>query len=441
MIAPLIGLSIVLVVFGALFVGIRALGARTRIAPEVARKALHVGMGLVGTFLPWLFHDVWPVIVLGVVAGGALLGLRLLPALRTSLGSVLHGVERVSRGEFYFIAGVTLLFVLAGRNTVLYVIPMLWLTFSDATAALIGVKYGTVEYATHDGRKSFEGSLAFAIVTFMTTFIGLVAFGHVDALADGLIAAIAAILCMLLEAVAWDGFDNCAIPVFGFALLTTLVGLDAIGLAVRFVALAVLLGLTTWQRRRTSLLDEALLAAVLSGYALWVLGGWMWLIAPTTLFLKDKFEAREGVDVRRHDVHAVAASCTVGLALAVLNVRFPRADWFFAYTLSFAVTFALFDLTLRLSENRAAAPAIAAARSSLIAVVALLAPFLLVSGIAPVTLLWAALSVPIVFVCCMMFYLTQPDIFDCPRDAPRWVRQTALTAAGTALGFGLVLAR
>jgi phytol kinase len=360
--------------------------------------------------------------VLGVLAGAALLGLRLLPALRTSLGSVLHGVERVSRGEFYFIVGVTLLFVLAGRNTALYVIPMLWLTFSDATAALIGLKYGTVQYVTHDGRKSLEGSLAFAIVTFMTTFIALVAFGHVNALADGLIAAIAAILCMLLEAVVWDGFDNFAIPIFGFALLTTLAELDAVGLVVRFVALAVLLGLTTWQRRRTSLLDEALLAAVLSGYALWVLGGWLWLIAPATLFLKDKLEARDGVDERRHDVHAVAASCTVGLALAVLNVRFPRTDWFFAYTLSFAITFALFDLTLSLSKNRSAAP------------------FLLVSGISPGTMVWAALSLPIVFVCCIAFYLAQPDIFDCPRDAARWVRQTILAGAGTVLGCGLALA-
>jgi phytol kinase len=274
----------------------------------------------------------------------------------------------------------------------------------------------------------------------MTTFIALVAWGHVNALDDSLIAVIAAILSMLLEAVVWDGFDNFAIPIFGYALLTTLEGLHAAELAVRFVALAGLVGLTAWQRRRTSLLDEALLAAVLSGYALWVLGGWTWLIAPATLFLRDHFESRNAEEGPRHDVRAVVASCLVGLVLAVLNVRFPRTDWFYAYTLSFAVTFALFDLTLRLSRNRAAPPIIAAACSSLIAVVVLFVPFLLVSGIHPVTLLWAALSVPVVFVCCMAFALAQPDIFDCPRDAPRWVRQTMLAGAGTALGLGIALA-
>ncbi len=230
MIAPIFGIPIVMVAFGALLFGIRLLGTRVNLRPEVSRKVFHVGMGLVSLCLPWLFHQAWPVFVLGLLAGSALLGIRIVPQLRGSLGTVLHDVERTSRGEFYFIAGVTLLFVLAGRNTILYIVPLLWLTFADTAAALIGARHGAIRYLTQGGSKSVEGSFAFAIVAFVTAFIALAASGHADALSLATICAIASILSMLLEAVVWDGFDNFAIPIFGYALLAVLERLDLLQL-------------------------------------------------------------------------------------------------------------------------------------------------------------------------------------------------------------------
>ena len=435
---PLIGMALVLGALGLLFALVRIASLQFHFHPEIARKALHVGMGAICTCLPLVFHEAWPVVVLGAVAGISLLALRLVPALHASLGQVLHAVKRTSLGEFYFIIGVTALFALAHEHLVLYVVPMLWLTFADATAAVVGVRYGTVRYTTHDGRKSMEGSVSFAVVTFMTTFVALVAFGNADAFRDGMISSIAAILAMLLEAVTWDGFDNLAIPVFGSVILQRLIVSEVPVLSLHLAALLVVGGLVFWHRRQTTLSDDALLASILSGYALFDLGGWLWLLAPATVFLKDKLHAARFGDERRHDVHAVMATCSVGLCVGVLNFALPGFDWYYVYSLGFAVSLALFDLTLR--SRRTKTPAAAILQSAAVAALLIMVPFAVLSGAQPIVLEQSLAAVVIVSVCCGIFYWLQPEMRDCPRNVPRWARHAIVSGLGAAAGCLLAFA-
>ena len=345
---------------------------------------------------------------------------------------VLHGVERTSLGEFYFIAGVTGLFAIAHTRPGFYVLPLLWLTFADATALLIGVKYGTIRYATHDGRKSIEGSGAFFVVAYITTFMGLVALGHVDVVNDALIAGIIGALTMLLEAVSWDGLDNAVIPIFGFALLETLIDASRTDLLVRVGVLAGAFALTQWQRTRTTLSDDALLGAALSGYAFWILGGWAWLVPPAIVFLKDKVQSERAAEPRRHDIHAVMATCGPGLLCALGNRLSPDADWFLAYALTFAVQFAIFEQTLLAHRHPQMHRSWIDVRAAALASVFMLGTYAAIrcAQSRSVDVAVVINSTLIVLIACLFFRALQPQLDDCPQNSPRWFRQAGLSTLG-----------
>lgn len=144
---PFLGILIVAIAFALLMGVVGWLRQRCGLQPELSRKAVHVGMGLVTLSFPWLFQEFWPV---GLLAGGfilALLAIRFVPPLRAKLGGVLGGVERESWGEFLFPISVAFIFWLARGNTLLFFVPVLTLSLADALAALIGQRYGLARYA------------------------------------------------------------------------------------------------------------------------------------------------------------------------------------------------------------------------------------------------------------------------------------------------------
>ena len=215
--APLLAAAIVAAVLALIVGGTGALARRFAWEPEAARKTSHVAVGLVALPLPWLFAHDLPVIALALVACAGLLALRTVPALRARFGCALHGIARPSIGEFAFVGGVALAFVLAHDHPTAYVAAILTLAFGDAAAALIGRRFGRHPYAVGHARKSFEGSCAFFAVAAV-----------VCALLPGAggIAAVAAfaLATTLAEAFAGDGFDNAAIPVAGLIALRLFTG-------------------------------------------------------------------------------------------------------------------------------------------------------------------------------------------------------------------------
>lgn len=247
---PWIAAVLVLTLLGGMIGGLYGLARRTGLPGEATRKLLHMGMGAAMLGLPALFATVLPVVVLAVVATAALAALRWVPALRRSLGQVMHGVGRDSYGELCYPAAVAALFVLSGGEPVLYVAPLLLLALADAAAALVGRAYGEWRYTAPDGEKTFEGSLAFAVVAVSATYLTVLL---LTAAAPGtalLLALLVGLLTMLLEAVSWKGLDNLFVPLGGLFLLKAGLAMDPAALAVRLAAAVVLLAcLTVYQRR------------------------------------------------------------------------------------------------------------------------------------------------------------------------------------------------
>ncbi|HEV2740238.1 MAG TPA: hypothetical protein VGU66_16780 [Candidatus Elarobacter sp.] len=192
--------------------GIGMLAHRFAWEPEAARKASHVAVGAMCLPLPWLFADVAPVLVLAAVACAGLLALRTVPWLRVRFGAALHGIARASYGEFAFVGGVALAFVLAHGDKPAYVATILALAFGDAAAALVGRRFGRHPFAVGRARKSLEGSAAFFVVALLVCAV----FPRAESVAA---VAAFALATTLAEALAGDGLDNVAIPLAGLLAL------------------------------------------------------------------------------------------------------------------------------------------------------------------------------------------------------------------------------
>lgn len=339
-----LGIVLVLTALGAILAGLRAAQDRYDLDPETTRKGVHVLMGGVTLTFPWLFDALWPVAVVGGLAGAGLLTVRLLPDLRTGTGRVLHDVDRHSYGELYYAGAVVLLFGLSGGDPILYGVPILLLGLADPVAALVGLRYGTSFYRTSEGFKTGEGSAGFFLVAFFCVHVPILLATDTGRLESLLIALIAGFLVMLLEAIAWRGLDNLFIPIGGYALLATHLAMDAGALAARLVAIAALFALASIWHRETTLDRSATFAAALVGAVTWMIGGWAWLLAPAALYFGYTLlwpssaraaEAEDGPPTL-HTVHNVLGVASVGLGWLFLSVAADQDSLLYPYTLAYA---------------------------------------------------------------------------------------------------------
>jgi phytol kinase len=230
MVNPWLGMSLVAMVFAALMGGLRACRRSRPIDPETTRKLLHVGMGLVTLPLPWLFAATWPVLLLAALFTLFLTALRVSRSLRRIFGGVIDGVTRDSVGEICFPVAVGVVFLLSAGDGLLFCIPMLILAQADAAAALVGARYGRLRYATADGHKSVEGSVAFLVVAFLSIHTPLLLFSDTDGPESLLIALTLGLLVTLLEAIAWRGLDNLFVPLGAFFFLKLFLRLELMAL-------------------------------------------------------------------------------------------------------------------------------------------------------------------------------------------------------------------
>lgn len=342
--ANLLAMAALLAALAILLAGLKALEKRGRLHPESLRKGVHVGMGLVVLPLPWVFDSAWPVVVLAILACGALVATRSVRTLRGGIGTVLSGVGRDSLGEIYFPIAVTVLFVLSRGDWLLYVVPILTLTLADAVAALVGLRYGQMHYQTSDGIKSLEGSLAFFLVAFFSAHLPLLLLTDTGRAEAVLIATILALLVMMLEFLAWRGLDNLFIPLGAHAFLRLYQGQDTALLLFHLLVAVVLMAFTLAWRRRSKLDDSALIGGALVGYAALALGGWLWLLGPLAFFLAVTLLWPRSTEDRPHTVFDILSTTAAGLCWLFVH-SITREGWLLVpFTGSFAAQLTLYGV-------------------------------------------------------------------------------------------------
>lgn len=276
--------------FGLPFV--RWLVLRTGASAETARKSVHVAMGLGCVAFPWIFERQLPVWVLTVIVTVLLGALRVIPKLRSGVGSALHGIKRLSYGEILFAPAVAAVFHWSQDRPLLHVIPIGILTISDAAGALAGTRWGKRSYGCGEGFKTVEGSLAFLATAFLCIFLPLHLGGEADALRACWIALILATLAMMAEGTTDRGFDNLVVPVGCLFVLQRLLECESPALIGRMVVLGLLMALVLWGSRWSSLNGGALLGAALLGYGCAVIADWRFALPPAAVFICHIFTTR-----------------------------------------------------------------------------------------------------------------------------------------------------
>ncbi|PSN76766.1 phosphatidate cytidylyltransferase, partial [filamentous cyanobacterium CCP4] len=181
---------------------------------EITRKIVHIGAGHVILLAWWLHTPAWMGIAASVVFSGvALLSYRLpiLPGI--------NGVGRNSLGTFFYAVSIGVLTAVFWPLELpqYAAIGILVMTWGDGLAALIGQNFGRHPYKVFGNQKSWEGSLAMALASFLVCVLvlGLTA-GFTGAVwGTALVVAIAA---TLLETLSFYGLDNLTVPLGSAAL-------------------------------------------------------------------------------------------------------------------------------------------------------------------------------------------------------------------------------
>jgi len=428
LINPWLGITIVVSSLLVLFAALRFYQHRFSPHPELVRKLLHIIMGGVTLSFPWLFHESWPVLLLASVTILSLLLLRRVKKLKKQWGDVIHGISRNSSGEIYFPAAVAILFVLAKGDALLFCIPVLILSLADALAALVGVYYGKYHYATSEGSKSFEGSLAFFTIAFLSVHIPLLLFSDVGRSETLLIGLIMGVLVMLFEAIAWQGLDNLFIPLGAFVLLKTYIPMDSESLFIRLVVICLLVVLFYVARRRTTLDDSAMLGAALVAYVSWAIGGVSWLLPPLIMLIAySLFNAHSTLKEQpAHTIYAVVSVSLPGLIWLFFAKSLQQPDFIYPYTVAYAAQLAIIGVArIKCVESDITDRALLT-RTTLQSWGLLIIPFMVLYTNGWSIVLLAASALCLIPLAAFIFLRWQPNISNCPTDSPRWWRQTSV---------------
>lgn len=432
--ADLIAIAIVLAL-AVLMLAVLAVCRRFIPGSEGLRKLAHIGTGLLAMVFPWLFSSLEPVLIVCGLSLLLLASISVVPSFRSRLGSSLYSVGRSSRGEFYFPISVALLFWLTRGDKLLYVIPLLMLTFADAVAAILGTIYGKVSYEGVGGKKSLEGSVAFFTVAFFAVHVPLLLFSNLGRSQTLLVAVDIALVVTLLEAVAWRGLDNIFIPLGGFLLLHIYTALPVELLVFRLMAATALLIGVRIYRHRTTLQASALIASALALYASWGAGGWQWLLAPAILFGCYSFFVPTTLiqSTQKDSVYAVASVAAAGLLWLFLAKVNGRPHMLFPYTAAYAIHLAILGWTLSVVREPTE---LAGKRGPLILLLSWLlifAPYVWSGGATIVSVEQALLALPLCAVAFASFCMIEQrnrGLYSV--DGRRWLRQAALVTLFTA---------
>ncbi len=204
------GILCLLFAYGLVFLLGEYLRRVQDVPPEVSRKTIHIGGGLVALVFPLFLKSHWSVFLIAALATAAMLFGK-----RRGMLPSLDDVSRITNGSLLYPWAIYICFLCAqllGR-IVYYEISVLVLGLADGMAALTGTAYGRKRYLVEaTDSKSVEGSITFFVTTFIITEISLLLFTPIGRLDCILVALLIALLVTLFEAISMQGADNLAIP-------------------------------------------------------------------------------------------------------------------------------------------------------------------------------------------------------------------------------------
>ena len=301
----------------------RAVG-RNWLPPLAGRRLVHVATGMTLLLLPFIFEG--PMVPLLTAAAFALLnGL----SIRYGRLRGIHAIDRPSYGTVYFPLGYAAVVLLFWEtDPVALQIAVLLVTIADAMAGWAGQRWGKKTFKLWSDAKSHTGAASMWITSALLAGIGLQVFLplagdiHWSATRMAIAIPLIATTATIAEAISRRGSDNLSVPLAGgvaVALITATPEAQLIPLALWVIGSALLLELA---RRLGSLEWSGMLSAWVMGNALYLSGGWPYLLPMIAFFISGSILSRIGTEKAhaarpRRDVRQVLANGGVPMALAL----------------------------------------------------------------------------------------------------------------------------
>ncbi len=178
--------------------------------PELSRKFLHIMVGNVAFLLP-IFDTSW---VMAFVAAGPFILFTFLMSPYTPIKSIKGRTSAAghSMGLVYYAITWTILAYLFFDNMVIIAIGILAMSYGDGFASIIGIRFGKKKYNVFGDQKSYVGSFAMFVFTFITTVVALIYYG-ISLSSDVILVLLGiALVAAVVEGLTPKGLDNLSVP-------------------------------------------------------------------------------------------------------------------------------------------------------------------------------------------------------------------------------------
>jgi dolichol kinase len=178
--------------------------------PEFSRKFLHIMVGNVAFLLP-IFQTSW---IMAFIAAGPFILFTFLMSPYTPIKSIKGRTSAAghSMGLVYYSITWTILAYLFFDNMVIIAIGILAMSYGDGFASIIGLHFGKKKYNIFGDQKSYIGSFAMFIFTFITIVVALIYY-NISISSNILIVLLGiAFIAALVEGLTPKGLDNLSVP-------------------------------------------------------------------------------------------------------------------------------------------------------------------------------------------------------------------------------------
>ena len=319
---------------------------RTRLgwSPEVNRKLVHVGTGVLIVFSPLFFISAKPLLWMAVL----FMFVNFI-GVETGLLKGMHDTRRKSFGTVFY--PMTFFILVAacwnGHKAVL-VLSMMILAFSDAAAAAVGeLMKRPHEYRLGADKKSLEGSTAMFATSLALVWLFLPPLARRDGMVvtwqmAGWIAFVAALISTALEGISSSGSDNLTAPLGAAFILDFMLRHDS-GANLQLTFGLVLALATAAVSFRLKFLDSSgAVATFILATLIFGVGGWNWAVPILLFFVSSSMLSKFGRARKRRfdrifeksstrDVGQVMANGGAAGILVMLHGLFPDPRWFGFY--------------------------------------------------------------------------------------------------------------
>ncbi len=320
-----------------------------KVHPHTTRRIVHILVGILVCFSPFLFSDFFPVATLAAV----FIVINYF-SIRLGLLKGIHETDRVSYGTVYFpVSFLILVLWFWDKDPAILLTAMLIMTFGDPIASWVGESRKTpVTFKIWSDKKSLQGSTAMFLTALVVSTGGMFLFrglfGPEISLKTALVYGFfTAVYAAVSETISHEGTDNLMVPLGSAVILDFLYYNEPVMRHQLMLWMLLTAGIAWLARRFKALSLSGAVGAWLLGTVVFGIGGLEWMMPVIFFFLTSSLFTSVGKKHKKiletvfekggeRDIFQVFANGGVGM-LAILGYYFSgQIIWYMIFLGSIA---------------------------------------------------------------------------------------------------------